>query len=74
MSQFLRKLTDRRKDEGNDGQTLFYRTLPAEAGGPTRDRVWDSLKLMNPKVGHRPLLGPVLPPDLVPEKYHGRAT
>ena len=29
-----RKLKDRRKDGGMDGRTLFYRTLPAEAGGP----------------------------------------
>ena len=28
-----RKLTDRRKDGRADRQTLFYRTLPAEAGG-----------------------------------------
>ena len=29
-----RKLTDRRKDGRADEQTLFYRTFPAEAGGP----------------------------------------
>ena len=27
-------LTDGRTDERTDGQTLFHRTLPAEAGGP----------------------------------------
>ena len=26
-----------RKDRWKDGQTLFYRTLPATAGGPTND-------------------------------------
>ena len=35
-----RKLTDRwkdgRKDRWKDRQTLFYRTLPAEAGGPKK--------------------------------------
>ena len=34
----LRKRTDRwndgRKDGRKDGKTLFYRTLPVEAGGP----------------------------------------
>ena len=25
---------DRWKADGKDGQTLFYRTLPAEVGGP----------------------------------------
>ena len=29
-----RKLTDRRKDGRADEKTLFYRTFPAEAGGP----------------------------------------
>ena len=29
-----RKLTDRQKDGRKDGQRLFYRTLPAEVGGP----------------------------------------
>ena len=28
--------TDRRTDRRTDGQTLFYRTLPAEARGPIR--------------------------------------
>ena len=32
----LRKLTDRRKDGRTDGRTLFYSTLPAEAGGPKK--------------------------------------
>ena len=40
----LRKLADRQKDRQKnrqkDGQTLFYRTLPAEAGG---------LKITKPK-------------------------
>ena len=31
-----RKLTDRRKDGRADEQTLFYRTFPAEAGGPIK--------------------------------------
>ena len=31
MSQFRENL---RTDERSDGQTLFYRTFPAEAGGP----------------------------------------
>ena len=31
-----RKLTDNRKDGWKDEQTLFYRTLPAEAGGPIK--------------------------------------
>ena len=31
-----RKLTDRRKDGRKEGGTLFYRTLPAEAGGPIK--------------------------------------
>ena len=35
----LRKLTDRQKDGWKDGQTLFYRTLMAEAKGPTRSRI-----------------------------------
>ena len=34
----LRKYTDRRKDGRKDRQTLFYRTLPAEAGGPIKKR------------------------------------
>ena len=29
--------TDGRKDGQKDGETLFYRTLPANAGGPKRD-------------------------------------
>ena len=29
-----RKRLDRRKDGRKDGQNLFYRTLPATAGGP----------------------------------------
>ena len=29
-----RKCPDRQKDGQKDGQTLFYRTLPATAGGP----------------------------------------
>ena len=32
MSQFRENL---KTDGRMDGQTLFYRTLPAEAGGPT---------------------------------------
>ena len=32
MSQFRENL---QTDGRTDGQTLFYRTLPAEAGGPT---------------------------------------
>ena len=41
MSQSQENLrTDRRTEGGTNGridrQTLFYRTLPAEAGGPTR--------------------------------------
>ena len=36
MSQFQKKLTDRWKDRQKDGQTLFYRTLPAEARGQIR--------------------------------------
>ena len=32
-SQFSER-TDRRKDVRKDGRTLFYRNLPAEAGGP----------------------------------------
>ena len=28
---------DRWKDGWKDGQTLFYRTLPTEAGGPIRN-------------------------------------
>ena len=31
-----RKRTDRRKGGQKDGRTLFYRTLPATAGGPTK--------------------------------------
>ena len=47
----LRKLTARSKDEWKDrqkdGQTLFYRTYPAEVGGdPTRK----SLKIVHPYV------------------------
>ena len=35
MSQSWENLwTDGRTDRRMDGQTLFYRTLPAEAGGP----------------------------------------
>ena len=34
----LRKYTDRRKDGRKGRQTLFYRTLPAEAGGPIKKR------------------------------------
>ena len=38
MSQFRENLgTDGRTEGKTDRQTLFYRTLPAEAGGPTRD-------------------------------------
>ena len=31
-----RKRVDRRTDGWKDGQTLFYRTLPATAGGPKK--------------------------------------
>ena len=31
--------TDQQKDRWKDGQTLFYRTLPATAGGPKSYRV-----------------------------------
>ena len=31
-----RKLTDRRMDGRTDGQSLFYSTLPAEAGAPKK--------------------------------------
>ena len=30
-----RKYSDRQKDGWKNGKTLFYRTLPANAGGPT---------------------------------------
>ena len=33
----LRKFTDRQKDKQKDGEILFYKTLPAEAGGPNRE-------------------------------------
>ena len=37
MSQFHENLqTDGKTDRRTDGQTLFYRTLPVEARGPTR--------------------------------------
>ena len=29
-----RKRSDRQKDRQKDGETLFYRTLPANTGGP----------------------------------------
>ena len=39
MSQFRENLwTDGRMDGRTDGQTLFYRTLPTEAGGPKKSR------------------------------------
>ena len=47
----LRKLTDRRKDgqkDGwKDGQTLFYRTLPADAGGPITAKIVPGLDKSN---------------------------
>ena len=45
-----RKLTDRRKDGRADEQTLFYRTFPAEAGGPitakkTKEKKYDKVNI-----------------------------
>ena len=46
-----RKLThsrkDVRKDGWTDGQTLFYRTLPAEAGGPIKECAFFYLMFLN---------------------------
>ena len=42
-----KKRLDRRKDGWKDGQTLFYRTLPAAAGGPINMTKYNKISIFS---------------------------